>query len=221
MAILKRNICGLICTFLFTALLLFTLIGLDSLIDSVILEGVVLAPETADTWGNNPGSTNTLTLRNFTFYNLTNPKEFLYRNQKPVFHEVTNYLLQERSNFTNIKYSQDRSYIDYNYWLYFTTLPHSRSLDDVVTVLNLAPIGFWSQLENIDLPVLAIQGFGGLFVEMNNTIKMQAIGQGVAGQYLANYSSLASLCSMMHIPESLCRRLYYDPIYGLSNENNY
>jgi hypothetical protein len=57
MALKKRTICGGICTALFLALLLFTLTGLDSLIDGVILDGVVLAPDTVDTWGNNPGST--------------------------------------------------------------------------------------------------------------------------------------------------------------------
>lgn len=53
-------------------------------------------------------------------------------------------------------------------------------------MLNLAPLGFWTQLDTVSISSFAIQGFGGLFVEMNNTIKMQAIGQGVAGQYLPN-----------------------------------
>lgn len=88
-------------------------------------------------------------------------------------------------------------------------------------VLNLAPLGFWSQLENIELPNLAIQGFGGLFVEMSNTIKVQAIGQGVAGQYLANYSSFHNLCKTMQIKDSLCEWLYKDPQYGLNDPNNY
>jgi hypothetical protein len=134
---------------------------------------------------------------------------------------MSNYLLQERSNFTNIVYSEDNSYIDYNYWLYFSNLEESRDLEEIVTVLNLAPIGFWSQLENIDLSALAIQGFGGLFVEMNNTIKSQAIGQGVAGQYLANYSTFSSLCKMLQIEQKLCERLYDDPLYGLGDPNNY
>jgi hypothetical protein len=50
--------------------------------------------------------------------------------------------------------------------------------------MNLAPLGFWNQLDTVDISALAIQGFGGLFVEMNNTIKIQAIGQGIKGQYL-------------------------------------
>lgn len=90
-----------------------------------------------------------------------------------------------------------------------------------MTVLNLAPLGFWSQLENIDLPNLAIQGFGGLFSEMNATIKMQAIGQGVAEQFLANYSALKAICSGMQITENTCKWLWEDPFYGLNDANNY
>lgn len=216
-----HKICGTVAVLLFTALLLFTLVGLQSVIEGVILDGVVLAPETVATWGQNPGSTGTLTLRNFTFYTLQNARGFLYRGQKPRFIEVSNFLLQERSNFTDIRYSEDRSVIDYNYWLYFTGLEGSKDLQQKVQVLNLAPLGFWSQLENIALPNLAIQGFGGLFVEMNNTIKLQAIGQGVAGQYLGNYSSFHSLCKTMQIKDSLCFWVYTDPQFGLNDPNNY
>lgn len=117
-----HKICGTVSILLFTALLLFTLVGLQSVIERVILDGVVLAPETVATWGQNPGSTDTLSLRNFTFYTLQNAREFLYRGKKPRFIEVSNYLLQERSNFTDIRYSEDKAVIDYNYWLHFTNL---------------------------------------------------------------------------------------------------
>lgn len=69
-----QKVCGTISLLLFTSLLLFSLIGLESLIDQVILDGAVLDPNTMETWSQNPGSTGTLTLRNFTFYNLINPR---------------------------------------------------------------------------------------------------------------------------------------------------
>jgi hypothetical protein len=47
MAIKKRVICGAAFVALFTGLLLFSLLGLPSIIDGVILDGVILAPETA------------------------------------------------------------------------------------------------------------------------------------------------------------------------------
>jgi hypothetical protein len=76
----KKIVCAGICGFIFLALGIFTLAWLPAIIKDVILDGVVLSPETYETWGANPGSTNTLTLRNFTFFNFTNPRGFLYRN---------------------------------------------------------------------------------------------------------------------------------------------
>ena len=81
----KRIVCGSICLAIFLALFIFTLVGLNSLIDSVVLDGVILAPETYDLWGANPGSSNALTVRNFTFYNFTNPRGYLYRGEIPKF----------------------------------------------------------------------------------------------------------------------------------------
>ncbi len=62
--------------------------------------------------------------------------------------------------------------------------------------MNLAPLGFWNQLDTVDISALAIQGFGGLYVEMNNTIKIQAIGQGVAGQYLPDRKTWETYCTV-------------------------
>jgi hypothetical protein len=113
-------------------------------------------------------------------------------------------LLQERFNFTNITYSPDNSYVDFNYWLFFTYLPGSKAFDTHVHVLNLAPISFWSQLENIDIASLAIQGFGGLYTGIVDTLRLQAIGQGVAGQFLATYASFLSFCKNLNINTKKC-----------------
>lgn len=76
----KRFICAAFFITVFIVLLMFSLIGLEDLIHQVILEGVVLAPETQDLWGASPGSSNTATIRNYTFYNLTNPRKFIYNH---------------------------------------------------------------------------------------------------------------------------------------------
>lgn len=180
-----------------------------------------MTPENVDTWGQNPGSTKTVTFRNFTFYNFTNPRGFLYRGQKPKLHEVNNFLLQQRFNFTNITYSLDNSFVDFNYWLFFTYLAGSKSFQTPVHVLNLAPLSFWSQLENIDIASLAIQGFGGLYTGVVDTIRLQAIGQGVAGQFLAKESSFLSFCRTLGIMTEKCKFIYNDPLYGLGDPNNY
>jgi hypothetical protein len=119
----KRVICGSVCALIFLGLGLFALFGLESVLNDVILDGVVLDPNTYDVWGAVPGSTDTVTLRRFTMFNFTNPRGFLYRGEKPRFHEMSNFDYQERNNFTNCQYSSDKSRIDFNFWLFFTVMP--------------------------------------------------------------------------------------------------
>lgn len=40
----------------------------------------------------------------------------------------------------------------------------SRNIDEKLDVVNIAPLGFWSQLDKVDLTVFALQGFGGLYL---------------------------------------------------------
>ena len=60
---------------------------------------------------------------------MTNPRGFVYKGELPRFHEKSNYVLQELSNFTNVTYSDDQSKISYYYWLHFDILKESRDLD--------------------------------------------------------------------------------------------
>jgi hypothetical protein len=55
------------------------------------------------------------------------------------------------------------------------------------------------QLDTTRVTSFALQGFGGLFVEMNNTIKMQAIGQGVSSTFLQSYDIFVLICSNLAI----------------------
>ena len=89
-------------------------------------------------------------------------------------------------------------------------------------MLNLGPLGYWKQCETVDISWVAIQGFGGLFFELNGSMKAQAIGKGVASQYLKDYSSLSSnLCIPMELSSEACLMLWADPTFGLQDENHY
>lgn len=90
----KRLVCGSVCTLIFLALTIFAIFGLQSLVDSAILDSVRLTPDTYDLWGANPGSSNITTSRNFTFYNFTNPQGYLYRGETPKFTEMSNFFYQ-------------------------------------------------------------------------------------------------------------------------------
>ena len=82
----------------------------------------------------------------------------------------------------------------YNDWLYFTQFEGTKDFDEKFHVVNVGPLGFWYQLDLVGMPTFALQGFGGLFVQLNETFKTQAIGQGVSSQFLVNYTNWKSVC---------------------------
>jgi hypothetical protein len=43
----------------------------------------------------------------------------------------------------------------------------TQDIDQKIDVVNVAPLGFWFQLDKVGLPTFALQGFGGLFVELS------------------------------------------------------
>lgn len=85
--------CGA-CTIIFVILASISALILGKLINSEARKGVVMTSDTEDLWAHIPGATKTFTVRNFTFFNFTNPKEVLYRKAKPVFREISGYKYQ-------------------------------------------------------------------------------------------------------------------------------
>ena len=61
-----------------------------------------MTKQTQNLWAHIPGDTETLVMRNYTFFNFTNPKETLYKNAKPVFREISGYKIQEFNDMENI-----------------------------------------------------------------------------------------------------------------------
>lgn len=76
------------------------------------------------------------------------------------------------------------------------------------------------QLDTAPVTSFTLQGFGGLFLEMNNTIKTQAIGQGVSETFLQTYDVFSLICSNLGISDKFCWYLWNDRYYGLDNEVN-
>jgi hypothetical protein len=50
---------------------------------------------------------------------------------------------------------------------------------------------------------------------------MQAIGQGVAAQFLPDYTSFINICNNFEISTETCSFLWNDVNYGLFDPNNY
>ena len=146
----------------------------------------------------------------------------MYRpGTKPEFVEVGGFLYQEKSQFLRYNYTSNKEYLDFDYWLYFEHLKNSRDVDEKFNVVNVGPLGFWMQLETAKLSAFAIQGLGGLFVEMNATIKAQAIGQGISSTFLPDFQHFAGLCSDIGMNNYEKSILWNDTEYGLMDQDNY
>lgn len=77
--------------------LLLLVVGLaawEGIVRGLAADNIKMGNETYDIWGEMPGTTETITIRNFTMYNFTNPHQFLYQQAKPVFHEITNFVYE-------------------------------------------------------------------------------------------------------------------------------
>ena len=159
----KRYITAITTLVLLSTLLLYSLIWLPATIDHLILSRVWLDPSKVQQWGQNPGTSNTVTIRNYTFFNFTNPKEHYLLGHTPIFAEIKGYSLQEMTNFTNLNYSEDMDTMNCSIWLHFGQLNFSRNLTQKVQVLNITPLGFWNQLESTSIVSFAIQAYGGIY----------------------------------------------------------
>lgn len=220
----KHKICigvSVCCTVVWLGIAIGFPFLLASLIDSQAKSGIVMTPDNENLWAHIPGGTNTITYRNFTFFNFTNPREFLYQGQKPLFREVSGYSYIEKQDFINIEYLDGGNEVKYDYWLHFEEASTTRNLNEKVKVINLGPVGFWNQLKSTDMPTFAIQGFGQLTFELRATFKSTVLGQGVAQQFLPNQTNWLPLAGSAGISSKVATFLWTDLQYGLNNPNNY
>lgn len=199
-------VCG-ICTLIFIVLSSISAVVLGALINGQAKDGVVLTSGTENLWAHIPGDTDTLVLRNYTFFDLENPKEVLYRNAKPSFREVSGYVIQEFNDMENIKYVEDGNVAEFDFWLHFEERD-SRSLDEKVSTLNLGPLGFWAGVQIAPDENFTLNGFGPLYVELRDTLKNTVLGQGVSEQYLPDYKTFESIAAIAELDEKTTKFLW-------------
>ena len=73
-------------------------------------------------WAKIPGDTDMVIYRNFTFFNFTNPLDFVFYNKTPEFMVDGIHTYQEYQEFTDREYLDEGDQVAYNYWQYFKTL---------------------------------------------------------------------------------------------------
>ena len=77
------------------------------------------------------------------------------------------------------------------------------------------------QLDTTSLSTFALQGLGGLFVEMNATIKAQAIGQGISSTFFPKYETFQYFCADLGFNDEEIQILWNDTDFGLMDQNKY
>ena len=69
--------------------------------------------------------------------------------------------------------------------------------------------------------MFALQGLGPLYMEMNQTIITQAIGQGVSSTFLPEWEQFLEISKSLGINEDVAYLFWNDPQYGLNNDANF
>lgn len=77
---------------------------IQSMIKEQAIDQVIMKKENEGMWAHFPGDTDTIITRNFTFFQLLNEDDFLLRNHKPQFQEVSGFKVQELEDFLDITY---------------------------------------------------------------------------------------------------------------------
>lgn len=135
-------------------------------------------------WAHFPGDTDTIIVRNFTFFKLHNEEQFLLHGEKPQFNEVGGFKIQELEDFLDITYLEDGNKVKIRDWTRFAEWYESKSLDQKVSLLNMGNLGYWSTLKSARPTLLLQQGLALLFTNMEQSLIPTVIGSGINQQFL-------------------------------------
>jgi len=207
------------CTLVF---LLFGIYGagvLHSLIKQQAAEGAAMTPSTFDMWGLVPGSTGAFVIRNYSFYNWTNPREVIYFGKKPVFYQLPGSTYQEYQEFVDPHYKDlDKDnlpdLVEFGFWQYVQPLePHP---DQIVITVNLGALGFWYNAKNAPDYQIAVNVIASLILGLEEQIIISGIGTGLYYQLFPNYTNLEAAWKQYLSPDILAA-IWNDNIMGVGN----
>lgn len=180
-----------------------------------------MTPDNEQLWGHFPGKSESIILRNFTFFALQNEEDFLLHDRKPVFTEVSGYKIQELEDFINITYLDNGNKVKAKDWIRFAEWFESRNLDEKVSILNMGSLGYWSTLKQARPALLLQQGLALLFTNMEESILPTVLGQGISQQFLPNFTATyLSLLAPVGIDNDNAQFIWNETAYGLSDKDN-
>ena len=80
--------------------------------------------------------------RDFTLFNLTNPKKFFYKGETPVLEEMGPYTYYEYTYFKDLEYLNDDKYVKSYLWRYYIPKEGTTGKERVNTI-NYPALGIW------------------------------------------------------------------------------
>jgi hypothetical protein len=133
----------------------------------------VMQQSNQDFWGIIPGQLGANVSRDYTFFNFTNPFESVYCNAVPTFMQTGAYNYQEYQNFSNYVFSPDNANVSYYFqdWNLLT----GGNPEDLITTVNLGPMGLWYTLKTAPQPLVALNALTQLYTGLVNELYSNAI----------------------------------------------
>lgn len=183
---------------------------------------IIMTPHNFNLWGLIPGQSEVSMRRRYYFYNFTNPKEFLYHNQRPEFIEVGPYIYNEYQNYTNLNYTINNKTnleeIQYKFWEYFLESQDNQlNTSDKIVSLNLGSLGVWYQAKNVPKYKMALQVFSNMILGLESELMKVILSQGIQTFVKDQNSFYETVLKPARISKDFADSLWNDEIYGWKN----
>ncbi|EAR89297.2 CD36 family protein (macronuclear) [Tetrahymena thermophila SB210] len=214
-----------ICGFLLLIVGIVMPIILINFIKDQAKQQVVMQQSNYDQWGQIPGDTGMVLERQFTFFNWTNAERFFIYGDKPTLNESQTVYYQEFQNFTNPQYNEDGSIVSYQFQEFFLPIKGSTG-EELQTVVNLGPMGFWYQIKQASRVQVGSQAFYGLISGLVDQL-LDTIDIGVMSQTqintIDNWKKFLQVGDQQPLIQQIVNVqdfIFNDPNYGI-HSNSY
>ena len=107
--------CNCLCFWFYASIAFFVVFLILAIVFPIVIENVMndqakdsilMKADKQSLWGQIPGDTQTIIMRNFYFYNFTNSLDVIFKNATPILVESPPYQYQEFENFTDLQYQK-------------------------------------------------------------------------------------------------------------------
>ncbi|CAD8186309.1 unnamed protein product [Paramecium octaurelia] len=199
------------CTVSFLVLAIIIPFVLLSVIKSQAQDEAIMSSSNYALWGQIPGDTQTYLTRDFTFFQFTNPYDVMFRGKKPILVEKGPYTYQEKQNFTDYAFNDDKSIVTFRAWIQTV----GEKQNDKITFANFVALGAWHQLQNTEPAMMALQVFSSFYFELKKFFYPTMIAQAVISSFLNEDTAKRTV--LLGLSEEKQNLIWFDQEFGMAN----